>query len=110
MIILPATGRYLLRAQGTLDYAGATVVAETANLKVRRTNNTAADIAGATTGAIDLPVATTLTKTYGQFSIPEAEYYGTAGDALTIFGSVSATLGAGSIKASAASIVAERIG
>lgn len=109
-IVLAQAGTYLVFAQVHLAYAGATVVAETASLKVRRTNNTAADLSEVV--VIDLPVATTLTNSYGTVSIPPFVYTTTAtNDAVTLFGQVSATLGAGTINATAVgtSLVAYRI-
>jgi hypothetical protein len=109
-IVLAQAGTYLIFAQVHLAYAGATVVAETASVKVRRTNNTAADLSAVV--VIDLPVATTLTNSYGIVTIPPFTYTTTAtDDAVTLFGQVSATLGAGTIDATAigTSIVAYRI-
>ena len=109
-IVLAQAGTYLVLAQIHLDYAAATVVAETATIKVRRTNNTAADVS--VVPVIDLPVATTETKTLGFFSVPPFVYTtANTDDAITIFANVSATLGAGAITAKAigTSIVAYRI-
>ena len=109
-ITLPVVGTYLIMAQVNLAYNAATVVAETATIKVRRTNNTAADLS--VIPVLDLPVATTLTHTYGIFQIPPFVYTTTTTtDIVTIFANVSAALGAGSIDATAigTSIVAMRI-
>lgn len=107
-IVIPGSGTWKLSAIVQLNYTGATVVTETATLKLRRTNNTAADIAN-TTLLLDLPVATTLTNTYGTFALMRVLYTTTnANDAIAIFGSVSATLGAGTIDATAACLLAER--
>lgn len=110
-ITITTAGTWKITACVQVTYTGATVVAETASFKLRRTNNTAADLTSSTV-TIDLPVATTLTNTYGMVMLP-AVYYTTANvnDVVTIFGNVSATLGAGTIDAAAAGtwIVAERI-
>jgi len=109
-ISITAAGTYLILAQVNLAYAAATVVAETATIKVRRTNNTAADASAVV--VLDLPVATTLTHTYGIFPIPPFIYTTTnTDDALSLFGNVSAALGAGTIDATAigTSIVALRL-
>lgn len=109
-VTLTAAGTYLLMGQVHLAYNAATVVAETATVKIRRTNNTAADLSPVV--VIDLPVATTLTYSYGVVPIPPVIYTTAAtDDAVTIFGNVSATLGAGSIDATAigTSIVALRV-
>ena len=109
-IVLNVAGTYLIMAQIDLAYNAATVVAETATVKVRRTNNTAADLSAVV--VIDLPVSTTLTNTYGTVFIPPFVYTTAAtDDAVTIFANVSAALSAGSIDATAigTSIVAIRL-
>ena len=109
-IVLAQAGTYMIFGQVHLAYAAATVVAETASVKVRRTNNTAADLS--VVPVIDLPVATTLTNSYGTVTIPPFVYTTTAtDDAVTLFGNVSATLSAGTINATAigTSLVALRI-
>lgn len=91
-------GTYLVDASVHLDRVGATVVAETASYKVRRTNNTAADLSAVP--VLDLPVSTTLTDTLGIYRVPPFLYTtANSNDALTLFGAVSATLGAGTIQA-----------
>lgn len=109
-IVIPQAGTYLISGQVNLAYNGATVVAETATIKVRRTNNTAADLSPVV--VLDLPAATTLTHTYGVFVIPPFVYTTAAtDDAITLFANVSAALGAGTIDATAigTSISATRI-
>ncbi len=109
-ITLTSAGTYLLFGQVNLAYNAATVVAETATIKIRRTNNTAADLSPVV--VIDLPVSTALTNTYGLVPIPPVIYTTAATtDAVTLFGNVSAGLGAGTIDATAigTSIVAVRI-
>ncbi len=109
--VISAAGTYLIFGQVQLEYTGATVVAETATLKLRRTNNTPADLASSTL-TLDLPVATTLTNTYGIFPIRPIVYTTTnADDSLSIFANVSAALGAGTINATATgtSLIAQRI-
>lgn len=109
VVTINSAGTYLIQVRVLMNYSGATVAAETANVKLRRTNNTAADVTGATT-TIDLPVATTLTHSYGVVTLPPIIYTTTnTDDSLTIFANVSATLGAGSIQIGEASIVALRI-
>jgi hypothetical protein len=109
VVTINSAGTYMIQVRVLLNYNGATVAAETANVKLRRTNNTAGDVTGATT-TIDLPVATTLTHSYGVVTLPPVIYTTTnTDDSLTIFANVSATLGAGSIQVGEASIVALRI-
>lgn len=106
---LTQAGTYTIYAQVHLAYAGATVVAETATLTVRRTNDTAADLGQ--TIVIDLPASTTLTNSYGIVTLPPFEYTtAVTTNILTINANVSAALGAGTINAVAGgtSIVAIR--
>ncbi len=108
--VIDRAGTYLVLAQVHLTYTGATVAAQTATIKVRRTNNTAADVSVAE--VIDLPVSTTLTHTLGIFSIPPF-IYSTSNDddSLSVFANVSAALSAGTIDATAigTSLVAIRL-
>lgn len=100
-LTIDKAGTYRIDAQVQMAYAGATVATETATMKLRRTNNTAADI---TSGSlvVDLPVSTVLTYTYGTVHLPSV-YYTTSNttDVVTIFANVSAGLGAGTITAEA---------
>ena len=108
--VLDKAGTYLVFGQVHLTYTGATVVAETATIKVRRTNNTAADLSAVV--VLDLPVATTLTHTYGIFQIPPFLYTTAAtDDSITLFANVSAALSVGTIDATAigTSIVVVRL-
>jgi hypothetical protein len=108
-ITLGVAGTYLLFASAQLEYAAATITTQTAALKLRRTNNTAADITGSTV-AIDLPVVTTLTHTVGIFQTPPVLYTTTEDDdAITIFANLSAAAGAGAVNVSDANIVAVRL-
>lgn len=108
-LVLPEAGTYLILGGATLERTGATVTTQTANLKLRRTNNTAGDLTGSTL-TLDLPASTTLTDTLGRFQVPPALYTTTnTTDIITLFGNVSANLGAGTIDASAASIHAVRL-
>ena len=109
-IVITAAGTYVLYGQVLLAYNAATVVAETASVKIRRTNNTAADVGQVV--VIDLPVSTTLTNSFGIVALPPVVYTtANTDDALALFGNVSAALGAGSIDATAvgSSLVALRI-
>jgi hypothetical protein len=108
-ITLGAAGTYLLFGSAQLEYAAATITTQTAALKLRRTNNTAADISD-TPVTIDLPAATTLTHTVGIFGLPPVLYTTTnANDVISLFGNLSAAAGAGQVTVSDASIVAVRV-
>ena len=109
-IVIPEAGVWLVQAQVHLARNGATVTTQTASVKVRRTNNTAADVS--VVPVIDLPASTTLTDTLGIFPIPPVEYTtANTDDSLSIFANVSASLGAGTLDAVAigTSIIAQRI-
>lgn len=110
--VITIAGNYLLLATVHLTYKGATVGAETVTLKLRRTNNTAADVSNSSV-TIDLPASTTLTHSYGIVNLPPV-IYSTANsdDSVSIFGAVSAALGAGTIDVTAGgtSLVALRLG
>lgn len=100
-VTLTSAGTYLIFGQVQMAYTGATVVAETAPLKLRRTNNTPADLTSSSL-VIDLPVSTALTYTYGTVRLPQVIYTTTnTNDIVTIFANVSANLGAGTITAEA---------
>lgn len=110
VITLNKAGTYLLIAKATLDYAGATFAASQAvTLKLRRTNNTAADVSNSSL-VVDTDIITTLSYTFGAFALP-AVLYTTANtdDEITIFGDVAVVPSAGSLDAVAASIVAVRL-
>lgn len=110
VVTLNKAGTYLLIGRANLQYAGATFAANrTVTLKLRRTNNTAADVTGATT-ALGTNVTTTVTGTLGTVVIP-AVLYTTANtdDAITIFGDVSVIPTAGALNVTEASIMAIRL-
>ena len=110
VIVLDKAGTYLILGHVNLAYNAATVAAETATIKVRRTNNTAADLS--VVPVLDLPTSTLLTHTYEIVPIPPFVYTTTAtDDSITLFANVSAALSAGSIDATAigTSIVAVRL-
>jgi hypothetical protein len=108
VLTIPAAGTWLIFATAQLDYNGATFAASrTVTLKLRRTNNTAADIASRT---LKTQVITTLTFTMGVYPIAPQLYTTTnTDDSLSIFGDVSVVPTAGSLDAVAASIVAVKI-
>lgn len=108
-ITLSAAGTYLIQGNANLTYNGATYVGtQTATVKFRRTNNTAADL---TSGSrtVTLNVVTTSTGDVGIVTVPPVIYTAGAGDIIQLFGSVSATPSAGSIQSDSAEIVAVRI-
>lgn len=107
-ITIGQTGTYLIYANVGIKYNGATyIAAQTATVKLRRTNNTAADLSNGSR-AVELPVLTTFTGG-DVFTLPPILYTATAGDIVQIFGSVSAAPSAGSVDADSAEIVVMRI-
>ena len=103
-------GTYLILARAELDYNGATFAASrTVTLKLRRTNNTAADITNSPLVA-KTEVTTTVTATFGDFVLPPV-IYTTANnnDIIQIFGDVDTVPTAGSLDASSADIIAIRL-
>lgn len=109
-LTLDKAGTYLLLARVNLLYNGATFAASrTVTLKLRRTNNTAADLTnGTATAATD--IVTTKTFTFGVFELPQVIYTtALTNDAIALFGDVSVVPTAGSLDAVAANIVAIRL-
>ncbi len=110
ILTITEPGTYRVSGHVTLEYVGATFAAtQDVTLKLRRTNNTAADLTNGTT-IYKLQIVTTLTGTAATIYW-EASQYTTANtdDSLRIFADVAATPSAGSVTASAAFIKAEMI-
>jgi len=108
-VVIPRTGKYLLFARVLCNYAAATFAAvKTLTFKVRRTNNTAADISNAATTA-KMQVITTETYTVPMQPIPTVLYSATAGDILQIYGSLETAPGAGAVNAQEAELLAQQI-
>lgn len=109
-IVLNKAGTYLLLGRAELDYNAATFAGvRTATLKLRRTNNTPADLtAGSMTALTE--IITALTYTMGVYMLPPIIYTtAVATDAITIFGDISIIPSAGSLDVNAASLVAIRL-
>ncbi len=108
-ITLPGAGTYLIMARAKLDYVGATFAAvRTATVKLRRTNNTAADLTGGSL-ALSTEIITTLTYTMEQCAWQVVYTTANADDAITIFGDVSVLPTAGNLQVTDASIIAIRL-
>lgn len=109
-LVLNKAGTYLIFGRVNLKYNAATFAAvRTATLKLRRTNNTAADLTNGTMTAAT-QIITTLTYTMGVFSLPPVIYTtAVLTDAITIFGNLDVVPTAGSLDAVEASIVAVRL-
>ena len=109
-LTLTQPGTYLILGRAELDYNGATFAASrTVTLKLRRTNNTAADVANSSLVS-KTEITTTVTATFGDFMLPPVIYTTPRGnDIIQIFGDVETVPSAGSLDASSADIVAIRL-
>lgn len=108
-IQLDIVGVYRIKARVNLKLNAATMIAaRTVTLKLRRTNNTAADIANSTTAVITA-VTTTLTGTFMEVTWEVPYTTQGAGDVLTIFASMDTVPSAGSLDVSEAHISAMRV-
>jgi hypothetical protein len=107
-ITIQNAGTYLIQANAGIKYNAATYAgAQTITLKLRRTNNTAADLTNGSR-AVELPVLTTFTGG-DVMCVPPVVYTASAGDVVQLWGSVSATPSAGSVLSDSAEIVAIRL-
>lgn len=109
-ITITSAGVWLILARARIDYTAATFAAvRTGTLKVRRTNNTAADIANSSSGFLT-DIITTLTYTLAVVDLQPIIYTTTnSNDVLEVWGSISVVPTAGSLDASEASIVAVKL-
>lgn len=109
-IVIDKAGTYLIVARVNLKYNGATFAASrTATLKLRRTNNTAADLTGGTT-ALATDIVTTKTFTFSAGMLPPIIYTTSqTTDSISIFGSLDVVPTAGSLDATEANIVVVRL-
>lgn len=107
---LTAAGTYLILARVKLDYNGATFAAvRNATLKLRRTNNTPADLTNGST-TIKTQIITTLTYTFGDIMwTPDFYVTANANDTIAIFGALDVVPTAGSLDAVEAQIMAIRL-
>lgn len=109
-VTLASAGTYLIFSRVKVDYNAATFAAvRTATIKLRRSNNTAADLTGASY-SLKSQIITLLTFTAGHMIIP-AVLYTTANtnDIIQIHALVDTVPTAGSLDVSEAEIVALRI-
>jgi hypothetical protein len=108
-LTLTKAGTYLLTARVRLDYNGATFSAvRTATLKLRRTNNTAADLSNGSAAA-KTQIVTTLSGTFMDITWQVLYTTSSTNDAIALFGSLDVVPSAGSLDAVEASIVAVRL-
>lgn len=109
-LTITSPGVWLLLACVRVDYNAATFAAvRTGTLKLRRTNNTAADLANGSRSFLT-DIITTLTYTLGVIALPPVIYTTTnSDDNIQIFGDVSVIPSAGSLDAVQAEIVAIKL-
>ena len=109
-ITITTAGTYLIFARAVLDYNGATFAAvRTATVKLRRTNNTAADLTNASS-ALKTQVITALTFTAGDVILPPVIYTTTnTDDIIQMWAGLDTAPTAGSMDVSSAEIVAVRL-
>lgn len=109
-IVLNSPGTYLLLSRARLDYNAATFAAvRTVSLKLRRINNTAADVTGATSSLLT-QIITLLTFTAGYVVLPPVIYTTlNSNDNIQVFGSVDTLPTAGTFDVSEAEIVAIKL-
>lgn len=109
-LTITSAGTWLIFGRAYIKYNGATFAGnQTATVKLRRTNNTAADVTGATTTAT-MRIVTTISDSVGIMELPPVVYTtANADDIIQVFGSISAAPSAGSVDATEASIVAIKL-
>jgi hypothetical protein len=109
-ITITSAGTYLIMSNIRVDYSGLTnVAANTVTAKLRRTNNTAADITNAT-GDFIVPPVTLLTSTGGDCDVNTVIYTtSNNNDTIELWASRSGSISVGNIQAGNAWIVAIRI-
>lgn len=101
---LPSTGKWAVFASVQTAYSAATFAGlQTETFKIRRTNNTAADVTDSVRSQ-PLAVVTTITEAGPCITIGPIYYNGTSGDILQVFGAVSATPAAGAMNVTDCSI------
>lgn len=110
VITLPAAGTYLIMATVRIDYANLSTSTEVAcDFNVRRTNNSASNLANAETRFI-VPDISSATQTGGYAVIQSAIYTtGNNDDVLEIWGANGAGISSGTVDIGEASIVAIRL-
>lgn len=109
-LTITSAGVWLILARARIDYTGSTFAAvRTGTLKLRRTNNTAADLANSSASFLT-DIITTLTYTLGVIDLQPVIYTTTNNnDVIELWGDISVVPSAGSLDASEASIVAVKL-
>lgn len=109
VITLTTPGTYLILSNLKIEYSGLTTALNALSFKLRRTNNTAADLTNATT-TFNVPAVTLLTGTGGDCDLPPVFYTtSNSNDVIEMWGNRSGGITLGSIQVGEASLVAIRI-
>jgi len=109
LVVIPYRGVWKITATCRLNYTAATLAAnQTVTLKLRRTNNTAADLANATASLTTRVIAAPTTDNVGMALIEVVYETENDNDQIELWGSIDVIPGAGTIDAVEAKIVAER--
>ena len=104
-VVLPGPGTYVITGTLQVDAVAATVgTTQNLDLRIRRTNNTPADIDQA---IIDLSPLTAQTLTVGLYNLRAVYVTANNDDAVTLFAGLSAALAAGTMRVVKANIQAE---
>lgn len=108
-LTIPVAGLYVIDTRLVMRYNAATfLAARTVAMKLRRTNNTATDLPNAFTNP-QTNVVSLFSGDYEIGSLPRVGYLASAGDVISIYGSVSIVPTLGSLDVVEASIFAERV-
>lgn len=108
-ITVPAAGTYLIRYRAHVEYAGATFAAnQTATLKLRRTNNTAADLTNSPATAVT-DIVTTVTGTLAWVEGEVVYTTANTNDAIALYGSVATAPSVGALNVAEANIIAQQL-
>jgi hypothetical protein len=109
-LTLPGPGTFAIFANLQVDAAAATLTTQTLSAKLRRTNNTAADLTDAAITALPIGAMTTATQNVGIFALGPI-IYSTANtdDTIAMYANLSAAAAAGAVNVSAARIIAVQL-
>lgn len=108
-ITITTPGTYQISVNIRIQYNGLTTALNACNFKLRRTNNTAADLANASTN-FNVPAVTLLSGTGGDCDMPSVIYTtANSNDVIELWANRSGGLTLGSIEVAEASIVAVRL-
>ncbi len=109
-IVITTAGTYLVKYRLLVKLSAATfAAAKIVTAKLRRTNNTPADVANSSK-TLTVGIITTLTQTLGEITGETVYTTANADDAIALFASLETLPGAGTVDITEASILAVRVG